>query len=332
MDSLSNIRESDFDSIHGHSMTSKTVSDKIDQPKDLSAQKAANERVARNMFVFTFVWTTLFGAMLHFGDPNTDQFDTVQWVLLLSIVVLYPVFLIEIAVILQNGKPFRKRYLRHLIPPLRVGARDTETWTKIWLPKLGYKIVSRHLRRRVERAVARPMLIVTLLVLPLLLLDFLIFKKYLQGSPGLRTLSAVGETIIWVAFTFEFTVMFCLSDKKVAYCKENWIDLVVIVLPLFAFLRFLRLSRLSRLTKFTRMVNVYRLRGATVRLRRGVMVLELVTRLLQPKTEKRLNKLEMEYEEKEEELENLRIEIEALRHALALKKSEESNSDIDSVS
>ena len=88
-------------------MTLETVSEKIDQPTDQSAPKAANERVARIMFVFTFAWTTLFGAMLHFGNPETDRFDTVQWVLLISIVVLYPVFLIEIGLTLRTGKPFR---------------------------------------------------------------------------------------------------------------------------------------------------------------------------------------------------------------------------------
>ena len=284
---------------------------------------AAAAAPPRLMFAFTLFWTTLLGAMLHFGNPETDTFDKSQWLLLGSIVVLYPVFLFEIAAVIRSGDQYGNRFLRYLIPPLRLGARDTKTWTLLWLPWLGYRVVNRNLRERVERAFAQPMLIVTLLVLPLLVVDFLAFKGYIERTSTFRFLSAIGETIIWVAFTVEFVVMCSLSKKKINYCKENWIDLVVILLPLFAFLRFLRLSRLSRLTRFTRAVNVYRFRGATVRLRRGIMVLEMVNRFLRPQSEKRLLKLQDEYEEKREELENLEAEIQALKHALAMAKIEE---------
>jgi voltage-gated potassium channel len=122
----------------------------------------------------------------------------------------------------------------------------------------------------------------------------------------------VATSLIWLAFTFEFLTMIGIVERKVRYCKEHWIDLAVILLPLIAFLRVARLGRLLRLQQLSKTARVYRIRGLMMRAYRAVLVLELVERLMRGTPEKQLAKLREQLAEKEQEVAALRSQIESL--------------------
>ena len=55
-----------------------------------------------------------------------------------------------------------------------------------------------------------------------------------------RVATRIGEALIWTAFALEFVIMISVVERKLKYCVQHWIDLLVIVLPLVGFLRTLR--------------------------------------------------------------------------------------------
>ena len=60
------------------------------------------------------------------------------------------------------------------------------------------------------------------------------------------------ESVIWLAFAVEFVMMFSVSPKKFRYCRDHWVDLVIILAPLAGFLRLLRVARALRLSTVSR--------------------------------------------------------------------------------
>jgi voltage-gated potassium channel len=119
----------------------------------------------------------------------------------------------------------------------------------------------------------------------------------------------VSESVIWLAFTIEFIVMVSIARNKLGYCRDHWIDIAIILLPFIAVLRVLRWSRLLRLHQVAKAGRVYRLRGLSTRMFRGILVLGVLHRFLQEDPEKQLEKLREKQTEREFELAQLRAEV-----------------------
>ncbi|MEM8733275.1 MAG: potassium channel protein, partial [Planctomycetota bacterium] len=149
------------------------------------------------------------------------------------------------------------------------------------------------------------------------------FKESVINYPFLRIALHIGTGLIWFAFTVEFIVMLSVAEKKLQYCKKHWLDLAIILLPLISFLRTLRAVRATRLLKVgklgqvSKLVRAYRLRGVAMRGFRALMVLEVIHRVMRIKPESRIQKLELEYAEKELELRELREQIDELKLQVA---------------
>ena len=84
-------------------------------------------------------------------------------------------------------------------------------------------------------------------------------------QPAVRLATRIGKALVWTAFALEFVVMISVVDRKLRYCLQHWIDILVIVLPLIGFLRMLRLARLGRLNQLGRFTRLYRFRGSVLR-------------------------------------------------------------------
>ena len=157
------------------------------------------------------------------------------------------------------------------LPAGPFGARDACTGERIWLPRAGWTVVNRELADRMERKLNVPMILIALCVIPLLALDYYqpehhplvhhLHDSIAQQSapavsatnpggrerdsgsarlaqlPAVRFATRIGEALIWTAFALEFTVMISVVDRKFRYCRQHWVDILVIVLPLVAFLR-----------------------------------------------------------------------------------------------
>jgi len=235
-----------------------------------------------------------------------------------SLSLLYPLYAAEtIAHILTGGGSWWRNAVYCLCPPLRIGGRDHVDGGSMWLPLIGWARVDRKLVERVEKAFSGPMILIALMVLPLLALEYQLRSKEIQPNWQMSLFLTTAEGVIWFSFAMEFIVMFSIVPKKLRYCREHWIDIAIICLPLIAFLRAFRVTRVLRLQQLTRVGRVYRLRGVTMRMFRAILLLDVIRRFVEGKPEKRLVKLREQLAERELEIERLREEIVQLEALLA---------------
>ena len=113
--------------------------------------------------------------------------------------------------------------------------------------------------------------------------------------------------------------MVSATGKKFAYIKKNWVDLVIILLPLVSFLRTIRVLRLARLAKvqqITKLTRAYRIKGIAGKASRALLLTPVIHRLLRVSPEKRLQKMENTRDEKVAELAELDRRIATLKQEL----------------
>lgn len=163
-----------------------------------------------------------------------------------------------------------------------------EDKTEAWIPSLGWRRVDNDLRLEVEKRFAVPMVVIAVLVLPLFGVEHFL-RDAIATSPVLTALVAIASAAVWGAFALEFIVGCTLAEKKLGYVKQHWLDAIIVLLPLVAFLR---MARLARLTKLQKTARVFRLRGVAMRLWNAFVVFELIERALFRTPEKRLAHLE----------------------------------------
>ena len=258
------------------------------------------------------------------ANDHVSGRHVVAGVLLWILVALWPLFLAEAVlriVFPDRQSPSSRREYRLLLsvlcPPLRLCMRHADREDNVWLPGLGWQTVNDDLRQRLERILSVPMLIIALMILPVLLVEYAMSEQ-VASRVWLQAALGVSTGLIWFAFAAEFIVMITLADKKLRYCKQHWLDLAIILLPMISFLRSLRVvraaraARLARLQQLTKMGRLYRLRGLAMRAFRGVLLLELINRVLRIKPERRLRALREQLQEKEREVARLRGEIAAV--------------------
>lgn len=271
------------------------------------------------LFWLSLVWLLVVGGALHIFESNITNGDAdfrLFWVCTAIAGVLWPVFLVDIGLRLMRPVKNRVATISCLfLPALRLGLRDSHTATQLWLPSWGWQRVDDALQERVETWLRGPMLVVSLAVLPLLTGEYLA-ANYIAERPGLKQAVVVATAVIWWAFTVEFILMMSITNQKLKYVKAHWLDLVIILLPLIAFLRALRLSRLARLQQLTKTTRLYRFRSVATKTYRALLLIDAVARLLHGSPEKRLVKLREQLVEREAELAQLRREIALLETQL----------------
>ncbi|MCA8999518.1 MAG: hypothetical protein KDA80_21160 [Planctomycetaceae bacterium] len=279
-----------------------------------------DRRLAVPMFALTTVYLALLGAMVHLAMEETDRYNPIAeqcgWIL----VILWPAYWLEFLFHkITGGKDDRLHLLTCLIPPLRLVTRDHVVHKNVWLPFLGWRRADDDLAEDVEYRLGYPMIVVALLILPLLGIQQ--FKKELIATnQQFGFWVQIAEVSIWQAFAMEFLVMLSLVSKKVNFLRTHWMDAVIVLLPLIAFLRVARIGRVFRLHqlgKLTKTARMFRFKGLAMRAWRAVLVLEIVDRLLHRDPEKRLRLLEEELLIKQAEVRELTDEITRVKGLIA---------------
>ena len=248
----------------------------------------------------------------------TDPFGKI---IQLALFVLWPLFWLEFFVSLWYSDRGRVttsggflRLLACVVPAFRLAAPSDAHMGRVWLPGIGWQMPGKELLNRLERAFVKPMLAIALLILPILLIEYGL-HSLVEEKEWLRLVLHISTGFIWCAFTIEFLILFSVTDKRIAYLKAHWIDLVIILLPLISFLRSFRVFRLTKLAKvqkIAKMGRVFRVRGVLTKAFRALMLLGFLNRLLQITPEKQLAKLKKQYGEREEELRELKAEMDEL--------------------
>ena len=259
-------------------------------------------------------------------DPGNRQFESI---VIAGMLIVWPIVILE-SIFHWCTRPWDRAHskahwfgLLHCIcPALRMCGRFPEMHGRMWLPGLGWRRPNRHLRQRLERLFSVPMIVIALMIMPVLIIEFFLKAQVAQYS-WLRFALHVGTGVIWFAFAAEFILMVSVSNKKLAYCKKHWIDIAIILLPLFSFLRSLRAMRATRLSSLLRvpqvgkMARIYRMRGTAVKAVQALVLLEVFQKWLGANEEKKLDKLRRQLKEVESEGKVLRRQIAKLEAAVA---------------
>lgn len=232
----------------------------------------------------------------------------VRLILKWALIALYSLLILEwIAHLFSGGKNLRQHWSYLLAPFLRLSARDHIDGSYVWVIGLGWIKSTLILEKKLAGAFGIPMMALALPVLPLVIIQ-LFWSSAVNSNPHLKFLMATATAVIWMAFVFEFAIMFTVSRRKIKYCKEHWLNLLIVVLPLFGFLRLAALGNVFKLKQLAKTASVLRLRGLAIRLWRAVISLGIVDTALRKTPDHKIEKLERMIEEKKEELELLQWE------------------------
>ena len=151
-----------------------------------------------------------------------------------------------------------------ILPPPLPGVRHVR------VPWLGLVIADDELRDRMERRFHWPMLVLALLVLPLIGLEFFLLPKLPEARKELaQSLIVLTEITISFAFLIEFVVKITIAESRLEYVRRNWLDIVVICLPLLRAVRILRVARVAQTSR------TFRLRGVGMKFARHILTLIL---------------------------------------------------------
>lgn len=96
--------------------------------------------------------------------------------------------------------------------------------------------------RRVERATELPMLVLALAYVPVFIIGYL-----RDVPPDVAEAARIVGACIILAFAAELVVRVAVARERLAYLKENWLDVLIVVVP---FLRPLRILRVLRVFPF----------------------------------------------------------------------------------
>ncbi len=274
-----------------------------------------DEVLALPMFVVSVLFLFGAGAFLHLAEGDVSSPLGFHIAVFLSL--LYLVLLIEtLTHRLIGTNNMRQHWLILLFPVMRICPRDHVDGSHTWIPMLGWRESSDALEDCLARAFSWPMIIIALSVLPVVAIEFFYGEWVAQNELGQLAIN-VCSGLIWIAFVFEFVIMFSVVNQRFQYCKKNWIDLAVILLPLVTVMGAARMGRLMKLNQLSRTAKIYRIRGLAIRVWRAVVALDVLDSILRLDPNRRVEKLRRRIEERESQLERLRCQLGKLESAVA---------------
>ncbi len=242
-----------------------------------------------------------------FDTKGSDEFALTYYVLQTIVTAELLVLVATGAMKNMTGKQKTFFILYGLFAPLRFGRRLSGNYALMYIPFWGVCKANEALFDKMRRTLSTPMLIIALVIVPILLIDMKFKEKVEAVIPNIVILMRITEVFIWIIFTSEFIAMFSVTDEKLDYCKKNWIDLVIILLPLiaafltsFSFLRLLRLNQLAR---------AYRVKGVFAKVRQALILADSVQKIMFPKPEKQLIHLKKKLRENKRQQEELERQV-----------------------
>lgn len=271
------------------------------------------------MLVVALAFLTLIGIILPHGDSGESFRETLRlhpW-FITALIGLWSVIGLEslsgLALAPDGWAARMKRFLMvALIPPLRMTTATSTPNGWLWIPRVGWRHTGPETSDKLEQKLTLPMVILTLLVLPVLGAE-LGAGEALETRPHLALAIHLTTCLIWIGFTAEFIWMLSATPNKLAYCQRNWINLVIILLPIVAFLRVLNMFRFARFFRAGKLLRAYRLRTLQSRLWRLALLFNLIERLQQRNPEKYCAGLEKKIGDLETEVERLKDKLEMFR-------------------
>ena len=269
------------------------------------------------MLGVAIAFLTVIGLVLPQGDSGEAfrEWFMTSGLFLPLIITLWVIVLVEgIAGLFVTHDALPARLMRMI-----TASSKPRGW--LWLPGIGWKPAGEETSEQLEQKLALPMVILTLLVLPVLGAE-LTGGETLDNHPRMALATHLTTCVIWIGFTMEFLWMVAAAPSKVTYCLKNWINLVIILLPLVAFLRMLNIFRFTRMLRAGKLLRAYRLRGLWTRLWRLALLFNLLDRLQQRDPAQYCAILEKKIANLEEELAKLHAKLAEQRNKVAASSSQ----------
>ena len=293
-------------------MAAANPSGSLDRP-------SANSAHAAIMFYAAFGYLSVLAVVVQWWNSTQILEHDSRFTARLMIAIWIPFIVEALAGLLLNPRRpgnVKRFFLVSALPPFRMGYSTFVESGWIWLPRLGWQRKGRGLFERLDELATIPMLVIALMILPLLGIEFLM-KDRVTEVPWLSITLEFSAAFIWFAFALEYVVMLSVAEEKIAYAKRNWLNLLIILLPLIAFLRGIQVVRAFRVARAGKLLRVYRMRSLLLRVYQALIALSAIERLLHRDARKHLEKLEKQCREKERELEALRAKMEVVRQRAA---------------
>lgn len=205
--------------------------------------------------------------------------------------------------------------------PLRMGARRLSNSEWIWIPFWKWSKCNDVLLEELKTKFSMPMIGIALLIIPILFIDLnkTAGEQVAARVPDIKLYLEAVQAFIWVAFTFEFILMFSVTREKLDYCKANWIDLFIILLPLVSFLRTFR--AIQGIARVNQVARAYRFRGVITKVREALVLADMVQRIMYPNPETQLKALQKKIQKNRREKIHLEKQVEM--SVSRIKKSRE---------
>lgn len=305
----------------------------MDSRKKSDRRRSIEDRLAKPMFWLALLFLMMVAVVNHLVRAA----DGLEWdwlpvrISVGGLLLLWPIFLAEAVVRSYLREPERRSWkglvrclVVGLIPPLRIAAHSRTRPGHLWLPWLGWRKIDFDLQKTLERVFSGPMFFMALLVLPVLAIEYFWSDAVASYAP-LRTGLRVGIGLIWIAFAIEFVIRISVAEKKLRYAFNHWVDLAVVLLPMVEFMPFLRVLRVTRLMRLERMARIakyYRLYGLAGKGWRGLVVLQMVQRLMSRSPEARVSRLKAQLEDKQDEIRELEREADYYRRRIRAAEEE----------
>jgi hypothetical protein len=166
-----------------------------------------------------------------------------------------------------------------VFPPMRIGQRHSVLPDYLWLPFIGWCKANETLFDTLKRKFSTPMIAIALFIVPILMIEMKFEEQARAAIPNIDFYIFLVQAFIWIAFTFEFILMFSITNEKADYCKRNWMDLVIILLPLISFFRTFRMLRILKLQQLSK---AYRVKGVFLKVRNAILLADAIQRILYP--------------------------------------------------
>jgi len=244
------------------------------------------------------------------------------WSLLIIERVLYLIFCQY-----KTWKSFFACLVIMLLPPLRLTSRRCHQQHYIWF--FDWHLITPNLYHWLEKTFLFPILIISFFMMPFWITG-IFFHDKLITYPILYHIHHLGNALIWGLFVCEFIIMISLATRTKDYLVKHWLELLIILLPLFALARLFVVAQYAtfykqvyviKLAKLQKMLNIYRARSVIHRLFRILVIIDLFKRFYQPrKPEKYLKILQQKLDEKEKEIIELKNKIQETEILIKQKK------------
>ncbi|MFG0266130.1 MAG: potassium channel protein [Rhodopirellula sp. JB055] len=262
---------------------------------------------------------------------------------ILTMLAIWPIIIVESVyhwIIRPKSRSMRWFHFYTLTfcicPSLRMCARSYEMHGQLWLPGMSWQRTNKRLRRRLAQHFSVPMIGIALLILPVLVTEFFL-KDQVARYQWLRIALHIGTGVIWFAFADEFILMVSIAEKKLQYIRHNWVDLAIILLPFFSFLRSMqavrgtRLAKLAKIPQIAKLARAYRLRGTALKGFRALVILGVATRLFKTDKSRQLTRLQAELAVARRETRLIRLAIARLEREIREEQDDQAAQALDSA-